>query len=132
MATGQSSQTAPPWVERLAASRERTSYGLLVLAAVLAVVPVWLFLKYRWDYFGAGLATLALALVPAGAGMWNLLRLPGREREIDVARMLVLFVGGLCGLLLVVTSALLVYHWWDAFNGLKTLQGAESWRVWTA
>lgn len=116
----------------MADNRERTSYVLFAAAALLAIVPLWLLLKYRSEYLGVALSTLLLALVPAGAALWNLLRLPGREREIDLARMLVLVVGGLIGLLLVLTSALLVYHWWDVFNGLKTLQGAESWRVWVA
>src|SRR4029077_11453553 len=117
---------------KMANNRERTSYFLFAAAACLAVVPVWLLLKYVPKYLGVCLSTLLLALVPAGAGLWNLLRLPGREREIDIARMLVLIVGGLIGLLLGLTSAFLVYHWWDVFNGLKTLQGAESWRAWVA
>ncbi len=132
MPVTQNPQTPPAWLQKMADNRERSSYLLIAAGAVFALVPLWLLLKYRGEYLSVALLTLLLAIVPAGAGLWNLLRLPGREREIDIARMLALIVGGLSGLLLVLTSAALVYHWWDAFNGLKTLQGAESWRVWVA
>lgn len=122
----------PPLLQKMADNRERTSYLLFAAAALLGIIPLWLLLKYRTDYLGVSLSTMLLALVPAAAAFWNLLRLPGREREVDIARSLVLVVGGLCGLLLVMTSGLLVYHWWDAFNGLKTIQGSEGWRVWAA
>jgi hypothetical protein len=119
------------WLDKLAQDRRRTSLGLYVLAALLAIIPLWLGIKYRAEYVDVVIMTTLLALVPLGAGLWNQVREPEEMSELDAARMLVLGVGGLFGLALVLLSAVLTYHWWGHLTGgMKTLQGSEGWRIW--
>lgn len=133
MATAQPPQARPSWLEDLARDRRRTSYGLFAVAAILAVIPLWLVIKFGTAYLDTAIVTVFLALVPAGAGFWFFLRNSEEFSDLDAARMLVLTVGGLWGLGLVLLSASLTYHWWQYITGgMKVLQGREGWRVWAA
>ena len=55
--------------------------------------------------------------VPAGVGLWFMLRESDEMSDLDAARMLVLTTGGLWGIGLVGLSLSLTYHWWEHITG---------------
>jgi hypothetical protein len=131
MSTSPQPNTQQSWLDKLARNRRQASLVLYAAAAVLAIIPIWIGVKYRADYLDVVIMTTLLALVPLAAGLWNQVRDPEEMSETDAARMLVLGVGGLIGLALVLLSAVLTYHWWSFLTGgMKTLQGADGWRIW--
>jgi hypothetical protein len=120
------------WLDFIAQQRQQTAYCLLFIAALLAIIPVWLGIKYKMDFLWVTIATSLLAVVPLGAGVWYLLRVPGSPiDELAAARMLVLIVGGLFGFFLVVAGVTLIFQWWDVVaTGLKGIRESGNWRTW--
>lgn len=112
-------------------NRQRSAYWLFGLGVLLALIPLWLGIRYRSDYLLVCLGTGILALIPVGAGVWQLLRAPGPLSEKDAVRMLILAMGGLSGLTLVTIAVTLASVWWATIiGGVKEWQGAEGWRLW--
>src|SRR5690348_10830689 len=109
MAISQQPQARPGWLDALARDRRRAAYGLFIAAALLAIIPIWLLVKYRSGYWDTALAAFFLALVPAGVGLWYVLRESDEMSDHDAARMLVLATGGLWGIGLVALSLSLTY-----------------------
>src|SRR5437879_4189115 len=64
------SQSPQTLLEKLAQDRKKTAYGLFAAAALLAVIPLTLILKYKSDYAWVSAATIVLALIPLAAGLW--------------------------------------------------------------
>src|SRR5262245_49400568 len=84
--------------EALGKLKQQVAIGLLILAALLALIPVFMGLKYRMEYLPVCLWGGALALVVMLAGLWRLLTEPRRLTAADATRLLFLTVGGLGGL----------------------------------
>lgn len=116
------------WV---ASKRTQSAYTLLAIAFVLAFIPLWLGVKFGREYIFVICMTAFLPLAPAAAGLWRLAQDPDTTLDLNLARMLVLAVGGLLGFTIVMVAVSLVYQWWDTLvGGTAAWQGPEGWRVW--
>jgi hypothetical protein len=138
----------------LAGNRKQTGYALLIIAILFALIPLWMVYHYKYAaakttessaleekkaleeakqtpekeirYVPVMIWGGALALIFMGAGVWYLLsEETGAWSAADATRLIVLTIGGLCGLVtvLLIGLALPYFEWWNIFIG-----GVESWR----
>src|SRR5262245_7390849 len=107
------STSTPGLITWIAASRPRSGLALLVAGLVLAAIPAVLYSKYGTEMLSMVVLTGLMALVLLVAAIGQRLRPAGGGNPVDEARMLVLAIGGLIGLLVAVTGAVLAAHWWD-------------------
>jgi hypothetical protein len=123
--------TRETWLHRLARYPHQLAMGLFAATVLLAIVPAWLFFKYRDDLFWVALATILFPLTTLTAAIWQKARRPGRISETDATRMLVLVLGGTLGLNLLLVSLAVLFQWWQfVAGGMETWQGSDGWRVW--
>jgi len=138
----------------LARNRKQTSYALLVIAVLFALIPLWMVYHYKYAaakeaetagaeekktadqakpapekqlrYLPVMIWGGALALIFMGAGVWYLLsEETGAWNAADATRLMVLTIGGLSGLVTVLMIGLaLPYFEW--WNVF--IGGVESWR----
>src|SRR5947209_5091657 len=146
--------TAPGLLSILARNRKPTGYALLVIAALFALIPLWMVYHYKLArvqpletagaeenkpaeeakpaperelrYVPVMLWGGLLALIFMGAGVWYLLSEEiGTFNAADATRLMVLTIGGLSGLVTVLLIGLtLPYFEW--WNIF--VGGVESWR----
>jgi hypothetical protein len=131
--SGQESQPRGHWIDVLTRNRRRTAIVLFVLCALLALIPLWMGIKYKWEYLSVCLWGGILALLALAAGLWNLFQeepAPGGMGARDQTRLMVLTVGGMAGLATALLGAVLAYQWWDFFSGGLEAWRKEWWRVW--
>src|SRR5436190_12015694 len=132
----------PGLLSALARNRKPTGYALLVIAALFALIPLWMVYHYKWSrvqpaepaaaeerkpaeeaksaparelrYVPVMLWGGLLALIFMGAGVWYLLSEEiGTLNAIDATRLMVLTIGGLSGLVTVLFIGLaLPYFEW--------------------
>ncbi len=114
------------------ARKKRIAYGLFIAALVLAVIPIYMGIKYRMEYLPGCLWGGTLALVALGAGIAQLAAQPSDLSTTDSQRLLVLMIGGLSGIATVVFLGLgLTAKWWDQVTGgWETWQGKDNWHIW--
>jgi hypothetical protein len=147
------SDSASGLLSLLARNRKQTGYALLVIAALFALIPLWMVYHYKLArvkpaetvgaeekqpeeakaapdrelrYVAVMLWGGLLALIFMGAGVWYLLSEEiGTFNVADATRLMVLTIGGLSGLVtvLLIGLALPYFEWWNIFVG-----GVESWR----
>jgi hypothetical protein len=116
---------------RLAQSSRQVAYILFAIAIALAIVPLWIGLKYKGEYFWVCFAAALPAVTVLAGAIWQLLHRPGRLSDVEAGRLFVLAMGGLIGLDLLVISVALAFKWWDTLaGGLEAWQGSEGWRIW--
>jgi hypothetical protein len=137
MGMATSHQPHPPeksrqsWLHSLAQYRHQSALALFVATILLALVPAWLFIKYRDECFWIAIATILLPLTTLAGGIWQKLRQTGAISELDATRLLVLAMGGVLGLNLLIISLAVLFQWWQFIaGGLEAWQGSEGWRVW--
>src|SRR5712692_9077462 len=119
------------WLTYLAARQQQFAYALFTLSALLAIIPLWLAIKYKSEYLWICLETLIPPVVAAGVGVVSLTRWQGKFSSIDAIRIQVLCIGGALGLSLILVALALAVHWWEHIaGGLPAWQGSEGWRVW--
>jgi hypothetical protein len=121
------------WIDSLTRSRRRAAIVLFVVAALLALIPLWMGIKYKSEYLSVCIWGGTLALLSLGAGLWNFVQAAapeGQKAGADATRKMVLTVGGLAGLVTAVLGLVLAYQWWAFFaEGLEGWR-KEWWRVW--
>jgi hypothetical protein len=127
-----SSQNSGQTWEALGQLKRQTGIGLLVVAALFALIPILMAFKYRGDYLSVSIWGAGLALVALMAGLWRLLAQPARLTPADATRLLILVLGGLGGLLTVLFLGLgLALRWWSTVTGgWEAWQGKEGWHIW--
>jgi hypothetical protein len=119
------------WLHGLARYRHQSALALFAATILLAMVPAWLFVKYRDDCFWIALASILLPLTTLAGAIWQKLRQTGTMSEVDATRLLVLAMGGLLGLNLLIVSLAVLFQWWQFIaGGLEAWQGSDGWRVW--
>src|SRR5262249_7485214 len=139
----------------LARYRKQTGYGLLIIAVLFALIPLWMVYHYRiagtksadssavsedkkktdetkpavekeLRYIPVMLWGGFLALIFMGAGVWYLLsEETGNLNAIDATRLMVLTIGGLSGLVTVLLIGLALPYF-EWWNIF--IGGIESWR----
>jgi hypothetical protein len=120
---------APPGlVAWIAANRPLSGVVLLAAGVGVAAVAVVLAARYHTEFLGIEIMTGLLALLLLAAGVWQRFRPEGVGSPVDEARMLVLGLGGLGGLLIAFTGILLSYEWWEFLT--KWLRQGEREGVW--
>lgn len=123
--TNQPAPSPGPWLEKMVRKPRETAYVFFGAAGLLALIPIFFLLKYKWEYLSVSLWGAMLALLTGAAGVWQLRRQSeGTQRDVDAARLLLLFVGGLAGFATVLLSLMLTKQWWDDYFA----GGLESWR----
>jgi hypothetical protein len=119
------------WLVRLNHNRKPAAYGLLVLALVLALIPLLTLIKVRWDYAPLTLWGGLMALIALGGGLYLLLRESPAEQDVDSLRLAVLSAGGLAGLGTWLLALALAWQWYATiFGGLEAWQGTAWWQLW--
>jgi hypothetical protein len=115
----------------LSRNRKQVSYGFIALAVALALIPILMFAKYRWEYASVTFWGAALALIALGTGLWLKLGQPEESANDDLIRIMVLLVGGLAGFFTWVLSLALGYQWKTTIlGGLDAWQGPNWWQLW--
>jgi hypothetical protein len=112
--------------------RKETAYGLLAVAT-LALIPAYLGLlsSQRTEYWPVGIATALLSGVAVVAAVWLLAGDPLQKSTPDETRIMVLVLGGLCGLLMSWGALVQGWHWRAVFfGGLEKWQGEDWWKIW--
>jgi hypothetical protein len=111
---------APKWLHWVARNRKPTAYILVVLAIPLMGVAIWRGLIAfkdpalpKWDELAFMFWTGLLALSAAASGVWQLMMERDESGSLDNARMLVLGLGGLVGLITTLAGSGLVIAWWS-------------------
>jgi hypothetical protein len=119
------------WFAQFERNRRPVAYGLIGLAVVLAIIPIWMIYKYHWEYATVAVWGAALAAISLGAAVWLLLSEQEPLRDLDQGRSLVLLVGSLSGFTTWLLSLALAYQWRATIlGGLEAWQGALWWRIW--
>ena len=119
------------WFTYLAERQQQFAYALFGLAALLAVIPLVIGIKYKSEYLWVCIETLIPVVVAAAAGAFSLSRFGSKITAIDAIRIQVLCVGGVIGLSLILVALTLAFHWWEHIaGGLTAWQGEQGWRVW--
>src|SRR5216683_3358664 len=144
----------PALLAILSRNRKNTGYTMLAIAVLFALIPLWMVYHYKvatakpadaapaedkrssteikpesekeLRYVPVMIWGGALALIFMGAAIWYLLSEETSPLSaIDATRLMVLTVGGLCGLVTVlfVGLALPYFEWWSVFIG-----STETWR----
>src|SRR6266851_2692311 len=144
----------PALLAILSRNRKNTGYTMLAIAVLFALIPLWMVYHYKvatakpadaaaaedkrssteikpesekeLRYVPIMIWGGALALIFMGAAIWYLLSEETSPLSaIDATRLMVLTVGGLCGLVTVlfVGLALPYFEWWSVFIG-----STETWR----
>lgn len=125
-------QAPAPWIDFLTAKQRESAIALFVTTAVLAALPVFLFVAHRETYLGIAIWCLLLPALTLAVGVFQLTREPGEKLgAANVTRILVGTLGaGLgiwligLGILLVGVGTLVPGAWWQAyFEG-----GLDKWR----
>src|SRR3954447_7901653 len=100
------------WLEFLTRRNREAAYGFFVVAAFLAVIPIWVGIKFRSEQLTVCVWGAILALLALGAGLYEMLR-DDRDRPdaVDNTRRLVLTVGGLAGFATAILGILLANQW---------------------
>jgi len=94
------------------------------VAVLFLVFTIYMARRYGWDYASVCIWSGGLTILAIGAGVTlRYFQPPESLSEGDAARLLVLTVGGLAGLLTIVLAIGLTYKWWEYFRG-----GLETWR----
>ncbi len=121
-----------PWLDWIAADRKRIATILYAVAAVLAIVAVAIHLRYPGEWWPIALWCASLATVAALAAIVYPLWRPETFSDLDLARFLVLAIGGLTGLMTTLFLGIgLSIKWWSTLTGgWQAWQGDNSWHVW--
>jgi hypothetical protein len=120
------------WLQWLAQNRDRSAYLLYVAAAVFAALAIATYVRYQTSGVPVTLWFAAMATVLATAGLWQQFRQPGATSELDMARILVLAVGGLTGLATTLFLGVgLAVKWENTLTGgWQAWQGENAWQIW--
>jgi hypothetical protein len=144
----------------LSRNRKNTGYALLVIAVLFALIPLWMVYRYKLAgakpadaaatedkkavdetkpaterelrYLPVMIWGGALALIFMGGGVWYLLSEDTSPlNSIDAARLMVLTIGGLSGLVTVlfIGLALPYFEWWSVFIGTIETWRKEWWKI---
>src|SRR5262249_18020503 len=118
------------WLTSLAKHRQQVVNGLLFLAALLTVVPVWIGVRYQREYLLVCLAATLLPITTAVSALWQKFR-QDQFSEEEATRFLVMMFGGGLGLDLLVIGLTVAAAWWEYIaGGMEAWQGKEGWRIW--
>jgi hypothetical protein len=130
VASEQNNVEKPGWLTWLAKHREQVVNGLFVLALILAIIPVWIGIRYQREYLLVCLATALLPITTFASALWQKFR-SNQFSEEEATRFLVMTFGGLLGLDLLVIGLTVAAAWWEYIaGGMEAWQGKEGWRVW--
>jgi hypothetical protein len=124
----------PAWLNAIAKNRRLVSYLLLVVALVPLGFAIWWGIQtYKAEsaVLGKERQLEAPMLVPftlcfwmaflflsmAAAGLYGIVATPKETSELDLARSLVLGLGGAAGLATAIGACVLAYAWWPDLTG---------------
>lgn len=123
--------TKPDFLTFFRQNRKQSAYALFVLAALFAVIPIYLVRTYQTEQLPAAVWGGLLALTALGGGLWLLMSEGGPVAGMDEERVIVLQLGGVAGFATWVLALALAYQWrTTVFGGLEAWQGEKAWQLW--
>ena len=123
--TPATTQLTQSWLDVLTRQRKQTAYVLFGVAVAFGVASAWWIYKNKWDFWPVSAWGLALTLIAAAGGFWQMLRDATNESDVTTTRLFVLTIGGLTGLATTLLGLFLpLFQWLSIITG-----GLESWRT---
>jgi hypothetical protein len=128
-------QSSPPTglIDTLVQRRKQSAYVLFIVAAVFALVTLWLAKSQPDAYMPLCLGGALFGLVNLCLGMYQQLRDAGRYPEPGATRIFVLCFAAFNGLVLAIVGLALAAHWWDKYlEWLRGEPGPDIWKVYAS
>jgi hypothetical protein len=132
LSTNTTGEARSKWLDAIVHNRLRTAYILYAVAVLFAALAIASYARFQGEWAPVTLWFAGIASVAAMGGIWQQIREPDPNTELDMARMFVLAIGGAVGLLTTVFLGVgLAFKWQNTISGgWKVWQGENGWQLW--
>ena len=132
VSTSTTGEAQPKWLNAIVNNRIRTAYTLYAVAIVFAALAIAAFARFQGEWAPVSLWFAGIAVAALIGGLWQQFRQPVPSTEHDMARIFILAVGGVLGLLTTLFLGVgLAAKWQNTLSGgWKVWQGEHGWQLW--